>query len=117
MFVPASLRPLILPSISLYSVDPNLLKLSNLLISFLSSSKYRKENPNGISTNAKTVEFTDDKVTVTENLEIADTGAMVDTDGVPMDSLEIGITSINLKSNEVKTGKIYTKAKSPEDKS
>ena len=80
-------------------------------------AKYRKENPNGISTNAKTVEFTDDKVTVTENLEIADTGAMVDTDGVPMDSLEIGITSINLKSNEVKTGKIYTKAKSPEDKS
>lgn len=80
-------------------------------------AKYRKENPNGISTSAKTVEFTDDKVTVTENLEIADTGAMVDSDGVPMDSLEIGITSINLKSNEVKTGKIYTKAKSPEDKS
>jgi hypothetical protein len=30
-----------------------------------------------------------------------------------MDCVEIGVTSINLKDNSIKTGKIYSKAEKP----
>lgn len=60
------------------------------------------------------VTITDDKVIVTEEIEISENGAPVDSDGIPSDAVEIGITSINLKNNSVETSKIYTKAKSPE---
>ena len=77
-------------------------------------TKYRKHNPNDISLNSKQVEYTDDKVIITEEIEVSETGSKLDVDGTPSDCLEIGVTSINLKTNTVNTGKIYTKSKSPD---
>lgn len=75
--------------------------------------KYAKCNPNDISINATKIDIDENKVTVTEEIEIAETGAEVDEDGTPMDCVEIGVTSINLKDNSIKTGKIYSKAEKP----
>jgi len=75
--------------------------------------KYAQNNPNDITVNATKVELSDDKVTVTEEVEIAETGAGLDEDGTPLDCVEIGVTSINLKDNSIKTGKIYSKAEKP----
>ena len=78
-------------------------------------TKYKKQNVDGLldSTTEK-ITITDDNVTVEEIIEIADTGAHIDEDGIPEDSLEIKVTSINLSSNEVKTGSIYTKSQAPQ---
>ncbi len=77
-------------------------------------AKYLKEHPNDITSNAHKVEITDDKVIVTEELEMSEFGAKVDDDGTPEDAIEIGVTSINLKDNKVSTTKIYTKAQAPQ---
>jgi hypothetical protein len=77
-------------------------------------AKYLKENPTDISTNAHKVDILEDKVVITEEVEISETGAKVDKDGTPEDAIEIGVTSINLKDNKVSTTKIYTKAHAPE---
>lgn len=79
-------------------------------------TKYRKHNPNDISLNSKKIEYTDDMLTITEEVEVSETGSKIDADGTPSDCLEIGITSINLKTNDIKTGKIFTKSKSPDEK-
>jgi hypothetical protein len=79
-------------------------------------TKYRKHNPNDISLNSKTIEYGDDMVTITEEIEVSETGSKLDADGTPSDCLEIGVTSINLATNDVKTGKIFTKAKAPDVK-
>ncbi len=70
--------------------------------------RYKKENPTGI------LESTDDKIVVEEEIEISETGSRIDEDGTPEDCIEIGVTSINLSTNNINTGKIYTKAKSPD---
>jgi hypothetical protein len=75
--------------------------------------KYKQANPNEITTSGKQIEIEENKVTVTEEIEIAETGAKLDEDGTPSDCLEIGVTSINLKDNTIKTGKIYSKAEKP----
>ncbi len=77
-------------------------------------AKYLKENPTDISTNAHKVEVLEDKVIVTEEIEVSENGAKVDADGTPEDAIEIGITSINLKDNKVSTTKIYSKAHAPD---
>lgn len=77
-------------------------------------AKYLKENPNDITNNAHKVDILDDKVIITEEIEVSETGAKVDEDGTPEDAIEIGVTSINLKDNKVSTSKIYTKAHAPE---
>jgi hypothetical protein len=79
-------------------------------------TKYRKHNPNDISLNSKQIEYGDDMVTITEEIEVSETGSKLDADGTPSDCLEIGVTSINLATNDVKTGKIFTKAKAPDVK-
>lgn len=78
-------------------------------------AKYLKENPSGIALDAKRVEILEDTVKVTEEFEISENGASVDEEGTPMDAIEIGVTSINLKDNKVSTSKIYTKAHKPEE--
>jgi hypothetical protein len=78
--------------------------------------KYFKENPTDISTNSHKVEIQEDKVIITEEVEVSEFGAKVDQDGTPEDAIEIGVTSINLKDNKISTTKIYTKAHSPEVK-
>lgn len=70
--------------------------------------RYKKENPTGI------LESTDEKIVVEEEIEVSETGSKIDADGTPEDCIEIGVTSINLKTNTINTGKIYTKAKSPD---
>ena len=75
--------------------------------------KYKQCNPNEITQGAKKIEIDDDKVTVTEEIEVAENGAELDADGTPSDCLEIGVTSINLKDNSIKTGKFYSKAEKP----
>lgn len=79
-------------------------------------TKYRKSNPTDISLNSKQVEYTDDMVTITEEIEVSESGSKLDADGTPSDCLEIGVTSINLKTNDVKTGKIFTKSVAPDVK-
>lgn len=75
--------------------------------------KYKNANPNDLSLSANQVEIGEDKVIVTEEIEVSETGAKLDADGTPSDCLEIGITSINLKDNSIKTGKIFSKAEKP----
>jgi hypothetical protein len=75
--------------------------------------KYTQANPNEITSSAQKIEIDDDKVTVTEEIEVSETGSKLDVDGTPSDCLEIGVTSINLKDNTIKTGKIYSKAEKP----
>ena len=75
--------------------------------------KYKQANPNEITTSGKQIEIEENKVTVTEEIEVSETGAKLDEDGTPSDCLEIGVTSINLKDNTIKTGKIYSKAEKP----
>jgi hypothetical protein len=75
--------------------------------------KYKQANPNEITTIGKQIEIDENKVTVTEEIEVSETGTKLDDDGTPSDCLEIGVTSINLKDNSIKTGKIYSKAEKP----
>lgn len=77
-------------------------------------AKYLKENPTDISSNAHKVEILEDKVIVTEEIEVSESGAKVDDDGTPEDAIEIGVTSINLKDNTVSSTKIYSKAHAPD---
>ena len=77
-------------------------------------AKYLKENPNDITANSQKIDVLEDKVIVTEEIEISESGAKVDEDGTPEDAIEIGVTSINLKDNKVSTTTIYTKAHAPE---
>lgn len=76
-------------------------------------AKYLKENPNGVTTETQRVEVLEDKIRVTDEFEISEHGAKIDADGTPEDAIEIGVTSINLKTNKVNTSKIYTKAHAP----
>lgn len=75
--------------------------------------KYTQANPNEITSNSQKIEIDEDKVTVTEEIEVSETGSKLDADGTPTDCLEIGVTSINLKDNTIKTGKFYSKAEKP----
>ena len=75
--------------------------------------KYKQANPNEITSSGQQIEIDENKVTVTEEIEVSETGAKLDEDGTPSDCLEIGVTSINLKDNSIKTGKIYSKAEKP----
>jgi hypothetical protein len=75
--------------------------------------KYTQANPNEITSNSQKIEIGEDKVTVTEEIEVSETGSKLDADGTPTDCLEIGVTSINLKDNTIKTGKFYSKAEKP----
>lgn len=77
-------------------------------------AKYLKENPNDITANSHKVDILEDKVIVTEEIEISESGAKVDEDGTPEDAIEIGVTSINLKDKKISTTTIYTKAHAPE---
>jgi hypothetical protein len=77
-------------------------------------AKYLKENPNDITSNAHKIDILEDKVVVTEELEISENGAKVDDEGTPEDAIEIGVTSINLKDNKITSTKIYSKAHAPE---
>lgn len=77
-------------------------------------AKYLKENPNDITANAHKVDVLEDKVVITEELEISESGAKVDEEGTPEDAIEIGVTSINLKDNKISNTKIYSKAHAPE---
>ena len=78
-------------------------------------AQYLKENPSGVALDAKQVEILEDTVKVTEEFEVSENGAKVDEEGTPMDAIEIGVTSINLKDNKVSTSKIYTKAHKPNE--
>lgn len=77
-------------------------------------AKYLKEHPSEISSNAHKIDIQEDKVIITEEIEVSESGAKVDKDGTPEDAIEIGVTSINLKDNKISTTKIYTKAHAPE---
>ena len=77
--------------------------------------EYLKENPNDITVSAEKIEILEDTIKVTEELEISEFGSKVDDDGTPLDAVEIGVTSINLKDNKISTSKIYTKAHAPKN--
>ncbi len=76
--------------------------------------KYKKQNLDGVyDTTITKITEEDDEIVVEREVEIADTGAKVDSEGVPEDALEIKVTSINAKTNEIKQTSIYTKAEEP----
>ena len=76
--------------------------------------KYKKQHLDGIyDTTITKITEEDDELVVESVVEVADTGAKVDEDGVPEDALEIKVTSINAATNEVKHTKIYTKSQEP----
>lgn len=77
-------------------------------------TKYKKQNLDGIyDTTITKITGDDDEVVVEFETEIAETGASIDEDGVPEDSLEIKVTKVNAGSNEVTQQTIYTKAQPP----
>jgi len=77
--------------------------------------KYKKQNLDGIyDTTITKITEEDDEIVVEREVEVSDTNAKVDEDGVPEDSLEIKVTSVNAKTGDVKQSAIYTKAVPPE---
>ncbi len=77
--------------------------------------EYRKLSPAELETkyNAKVEELDDDKIKVTrEAIVDAETGEALtlDDDGVPMNALEVPITTINAKTGEVSQSRIFTRA-------
>jgi hypothetical protein len=76
---------------------------------------YKKQNLDGVydTTITKIIENDDDTITVESSVEISDTGAMIDSDGVPEDALEIKVTSVNAKTGSINVSNIYTKAEAP----
>lgn len=76
--------------------------------------KYKKQNLDGVYDTAITkITEEDDEIVVESEIEVSETGAKVDEDGVPEDALEIKVTSINAKTKEIKQTAIYTKAEEP----
>jgi hypothetical protein len=76
--------------------------------------KYKKNNLDGIyDTTITKITEEDDEIVVEHEVEVATTGAAIDEDGVPEDSLEIAVTTINAKTNETKRSVVYTKAEAP----
>lgn len=76
--------------------------------------EYVKHNPSGASTMGAINVNGEEKYEVVEEYEIADTGAKIDDEGIPEDSVKIGVTAINAKTGSVKTTEIYSKAKDPD---
>jgi hypothetical protein len=78
--------------------------------------KYKKQHLDGIyDTTITKITEEDDEIVVESLVEVADTGAKIDEDGVPEDALEIKVTSINAATNEIKHTKIYTKSQEPKN--
>lgn len=76
--------------------------------------KYKKQNLDGVyDTTITKITEEDDEIVVESEVEVSETGAKVDEDGVPEDALEIKVTSINAKTKEIKQTAIYTKAEEP----
>lgn len=76
--------------------------------------KYKKQNLDGVYDTAITkITEEEDEIVVESEVEVSETGARVDADGVPDDALEIKVTSINAKTKEIKQTSIYTKAEDP----
>ena len=63
------------------------------------------------------VRITEDKekYEIVEEYEIAETGAKIDDEGVPEDSLKIGVTTINARTGAIGSSEIYTKATESEN--
>jgi hypothetical protein len=78
---------------------------------------YIKNNPSNVSAmgGIKVNEDEEEKYEIVEEYEIADTGALIDAEGIPEDSLKIGVTSVNAKTGAVSSTDIYTKAQDPKD--
>lgn len=76
--------------------------------------KYKKQHLDGVyDTSITKITEEDDELVVERSTEYADTGAAIDEDGVPEDSLEIKVTKINAATNEINQQTIYTKAQAP----
>jgi len=74
--------------------------------------EYVKQNPNSVSNmGAVKIEEEGDQYKITEEYDVSETGSKIDTDGIPEDSVKIGVTSINAKSGKINNSEIYTKAK------
>lgn len=74
-------------------------------------AKYKKQNLDGVyDTGVTSIDVQEDKVVVESEFEVSNTGSKVDEDGVPLDAVEIGVTAINLDTNQVSQSKIYTEA-------
>lgn len=78
--------------------------------------EYLKQNPSGVSTMGavKVNDEDEEKYEVVEEYELAETGAKIDKDGIPEDSVKIGVTSVNARTGTVNTSEIYTKAHDPD---
>jgi hypothetical protein len=75
-------------------------------------SEYLKNNPNSLDKMGCSRVNKDGKeeVEITEEYEVSSSGAKIDSDGIPEDSVKIGVVSINARTGSVQTTDIYTKA-------
>lgn len=79
--------------------------------------EYLKHNPSEVSSMGAVKVNEDDeeeKYQIVEEYEIADTGAKIDEDGIPEDSVKIDVMSVNARTGKVRSSEIYTKAKDPD---
>lgn len=76
---------------------------------------YKQQNLDGVydSTITKITENENETISVEREIEVSDTGAAIDEDGVPEDALEIKVTTVNAKTGAVGTSRIFTKAEAP----
>jgi len=76
--------------------------------------KYKKQVAIGVyDADVTDIVETDDGIEVHHIVEISETGSKLDEDGIPEDAVEIGVTSVNVKTQKVVQSKLYTKADSP----
>jgi hypothetical protein len=78
--------------------------------------KYKKQVALGVyDADIEDIKETPEGLEVSHVVEITSTGSRIDEDGIPEDAVEIGVTSINLKTNSVEQSKVYTKAEAPQE--
>lgn len=76
--------------------------------------KYKKQVAIGVyDADVSDIKETEDGLEVSHVVELSSTGSRIDEDGIPEDAVEIGVTSVNLKTNTVQQSKVYTKAEDP----
>lgn len=78
--------------------------------------EYKKQVDANLVAEGDTITISEDgeTMTVEQVVEIAETGATVDNNGIPEDSLQVDVIGINAGTGEINKNTIYTKAEAPQ---
>ena len=73
---------------------------------------YRKENPSVLESEygIRVTDPEDGGIKVEQDVEVGEDGTAVDEDGTPLNAIEFDVHSINAKTGDIKTKKMYSKA-------